>query len=63
MTGEQFIFGFTDLYGYKGEVRGIIFRDGYTIFAENDYRKGCVLNPDFEIRLAGEEDQNCLRIK
>lgn len=64
VTGEQFLFGFTDLYGYEGEICGIIFCDKWTVFAENDHRGGCALNPDFEIRLAGEEDKNCLmRIK
>ena len=63
VTGEEFLFGFTDLYGYEGEVCGIIFRDGRTVFAENDGLRSCALNPDFEIRLAGEEDKNCRRIK
>ena len=67
VTGEQFLFSFTDLYGYEGEIRGIIFRNG-TVFGENtarvaDQGRGCVLNPDLEIRLAGIEDRNCMRIK
>ena len=68
VTGEQFLFSFTDLSGYEGELRGIIFRDGMTVFGENtaragDQGRGCVLNPDLEIRLARIEDRNCLRIK
>ena len=67
VTGEQFLFGFTDLYGYEGEICGIILRNG-TVFSENtgwtpDQGSGCVLNPDIEIRLARIEDRNCPRIK
>ena len=68
VTGEQFLFSFTDLYSYEGEVRGIIFRDGMTVFGKNTARidnqgRGCALNPDLEIRLARVEDRNCPRIK
>lgn len=64
INGKKFLFSLTDLYGYEGEVCGIIFRNGYDIFAENK-GSGCVLNPDFEIRLASTDagDRNLPRIK
>jgi hypothetical protein len=46
-TGETFIFTFADLYGYEGEVSGVILPDERTILVEND--KG--LNPDLKIEL------------
>lgn len=59
-TREEFTFRFTDLYGYEGEVNGIIIGDG-KVFAENN-GCGCVMNPKIEIRLAKIEDRDIKNI-
>lgn len=62
-TGEKFLFGFADLYGHGDDGGGILFRDGMTVLGKNSGNvKGCVLNPDLEIRLARIEDRNYPRI-
>lgn len=62
-TGKRFLMTFGDLYGYEGEVCGMIIKGGRLVFAENELLDDkSKLNPDISIRLAGENDKGLPRI-
>jgi hypothetical protein len=57
-TGETVIFTFNDLYGYEGEVCGVIIRDTDIVLVYNEHSSECErggVNPDLKIELFTEE--------
>lgn len=66
-TGEERIFEFADLYGYEGEISGVILsplvgsnlsEDGNWVIVYNKERGGGDINSDIEICLVENEPDN-----
>jgi len=55
-TGEVAEFGLEDLYGYEGEVSGVILTKPNWVIVYNEYgNKGLVgINPDLDITVVSE---------
>lgn len=57
-TGEEYIFGFEDLYGYESEESGIFLNEPNICISRNSGNGFSGMNPNLEILLLDEANKN-----